>query len=483
MKQSIKKYVPWIALGVVVSGFFLTFILSKRVTDEQIKAYESKTEEAETYLEARQYSVAISTYFNAVEIIPKRVNAYEGIINILLLKNRPEDAVEVIEKSARSLNYQDKSVLYKLVGDYYYQNRDYSKAHDMYDRGFLLKVKNSGLDLMNGKVYLQLGDVREAKKYLQKNAFTEEEQIETNLLLSYIHAIKDKDQASKYLKLQQPVNEYISYYDEFSDILKSLDGDEKYNATKLARVYINSGYPYLAILALEPLKEEIGEYLEGAYFLGRAYFEYGKYKEAIEMLNIASGLGEINTDILWTKARVYYLMDDLENTVKEYDNALGTMQEEIVLPLVKEYFEILLDNNRKLKAEEVVRSLIYKDLDNPFLNFLALQIYYELNDTTKQDYYMEVLEDLNLEDGLLTEYLEYKAKVLLERKDLEKLSSTVELLLGKDKYNPVSHLLYAKYNIAKGDLELAKQSLERAIEYDLGDELSGEAYKVLSSLR
>ncbi|NLB12161.1 hypothetical protein GX830_02170, partial [Candidatus Dojkabacteria bacterium] len=285
MKKNIKKYIPWIVLLLIIISLSTAYLLSRRVTQEQLLAYESRITEAEKYLEAKQYSMSVSKFQEASEIIPRRVDAYEGIISILLLKNRVEDSEQVVRKSATALGSYDRSLLYKMIGDKYYEQGQYQKASEMYENGLTLGVRNTALELKYGKVMLKKGEISEAKKYLQRSGFTHEEQVEANLILSYIYSTEDISKSKKFIKMIEPTSSFGIYYEEIKEILNDLDDDKKFNASKLSRVYINQGYPFLAITILEPLNEEITEYLEGMYFLGRAYTEFGDYSEAIEILN------------------------------------------------------------------------------------------------------------------------------------------------------------------------------------------------------
>lgn len=480
-KELLKKYIPWIILSVIILSLSLWYVLSRRITQEQLDQYNEKVQQAQTLIDGKQYSAGIKKYYEAVDIIPKKVDAYEGIIEVLLTKNRVKDAQDVIEKSAKPLNVYDKSILYKMVGDEYYDMGEYGKAFDMYDSGLVLGVKNMGLELALGKVYLQKGNISGAKKQFQKSGFEGNEKLEANLLLSYIYAKDDISRAKSTLKSQKASEKMEIYYDEFSEVLNSLDEDKKYNASKLARIYINNGYPYLAISVLEPMKDEILEYLEGVYFLGRAYLEYGQYDKAIETLDMAISLGGMETDILWTKARAYYKKNDLDNTTKSYDGAVGYAGSELPQDLITEYIDILLKNNQTLKASELVRDLSSLQPELAYLNILAIKVNYILNEEAKIDYYLSKLEDLELSKTEEREYLQWKSRVLLDKG--EDVDEYLVKLSNIDKYNPYYHLFLAKTQIKDKEEELAIQSLERALEYDLDYEVTEEASKLLSSLR
>lgn len=486
MKKDIKKYLPWIILLVLVISLSSWYILSKRITQEQMSLYEGKIQEAQAHVEARQFSMGMQKYYEAVDIVSSEVEAYKGIISILLAKNRLSDAQEVIEESGRALNNYDKSFLYKMVGDEYYNLKQYGKAYDMYDAGSFLGVNNMELELMLGKTYLNLGEVKDAKSQFNKTGYKGELLEEANLLLAYIYAIDDPQKAKTTLNSITDVEEVQIYYEEFEKILNSLDEDKKFNATKLARVYINNGYPYLAILALEAKEEEMMEYLEGMYFLGRAYFDYGQYDEAVEVLNKALTLGGMEEDILWIKARSYFLLNDLENAIKSYDSAIGHMGPTTNSDLVTEYVELLLENNQVLKASDLVRGLLVLDGEKPYFNLLAIEVNYELNEDTKVEYYLNQLEEMELNNSDEKEYLKWKVLSMLEidsEKREEDVEEYLDTLFELDRFNPYYHFFLAKVELEEGNEEMAIQSLEQAIEYDLDYEITDEALKLLSSLR
>ncbi len=486
MKKDIKKYLPWIILLVLVISLSSWYILSKRITQEQMSLYEGKIQEAQAHVEARQFSMGMQKYYEAVDIVSSEVEAYKGIISILLAKNRLSDAQEVIEESGRALNNYDKSFLYKMVGDEYYNLKQYGKAYDMYDAGSFLGVNNMELELMLGKTYLNLGEVKDAKSQFNKTGYKGELLEEANLLLAYIYAIDDPQKAKTTLNSITDVEEVQIYYEEFEKILNSLDEDKKFNATKLARVYINNGYPYLAILALEAKEEEMMEYLEGMYFLGRAYFDYGQYDEAVEVLNKALTLGGMEEDILWIKARSYFLLNDLENAIKSYDSAIGHMGPTTNSDLVTEYVELLLENNQVLKASDLVRGLLVLDGEKPYFNLLAIEVNYELNEDTKVDYYLNQLGEMELNNSDEKEYLKWKVLSMLEIDSDEReedVEEYLDTLFELDRFNPYYHFFLAKVELEEGNEEMAIQSLEQAIEYDLDYEITDEALKLLSSLR
>lgn len=481
MKKNIKKYIPWIILLLVILSLSTWYILSRRVTQEQLSIYQTKIEEAQTHVQARQYTTALTKYYDAVDVIPSKIEAYEGIIDILILKNRLDNALEVLEKSARPLSSNDKSVLYMKIGNIHYNLGEYEKALSIYDDGMILGVTNRALELMIGKTYLNMGDIKKAQAQLLNSGYEGIQKEEANLLLAYTYALENKDKAKTTLNSVDPSEEMAIYYEEFSDVLESLDEDEKFNATKLSRVYINNGYPYLAIQILEPLEDEIVEYLEGMYFLGRAYYEYGQYDKAIYALDSALTLGGMEMELLWIKGRAYLEKDDLDNTLRNYDGAIGYSGSNYSEELVSEYIDMLLENNQNIKASEVIKTILSVNEDVPSLYLEAIKVYSAIGEEEKISYYISLLEDMELTDQEEKEYLQWKITILLEED--EDIDEYMTQLLELDAFNPNYQYILAKDQLREGDEQLAIQSLEKALEYDLEYEITQNALSLLSSLR
>jgi tetratricopeptide (TPR) repeat protein len=498
MKNNIKKYIPWIILFLLVVSLGTWYYLSRRVSAEQLSQYESKIEEALDYEESRDFSMAMKRYYEAAEIVPKKVEAYDGIISVLIKKDKLDDAEEVIKQSAKPLSNNDRSTLYKKLGDEYYSRKLFDKAYEMYDAGSFLGVNNPGLDLMLGKTYLNQGKVSDARAQFSKSGYAGRELEEANLLLAYIDAIDNTDKAKSTLNSVSNSDEMEIYYEEFRKTLENLDDDKKFNAAKLARVYINNGYPYLAILILEPQREEISEYLEGLYFLGRAYYDYGDYSKSIETLDSALTLGGMEGEIFWVKGRAYMLTNNLESAIKSYDSAIGYYSGEKSSALVEEYFHLLLENNQLLKAEELVKSLLIAFPDEVYLNLLALELNYILDEDAKVEFYLNNLEELREEVTFVRndekDFLRWRITTLIDSyernieddsvgEEMVDIEKYMDELFELDRYSPYYRYFLARVQIIEGEEEMAIQSLEQAIEYDLDYSVTDQCLKLLSSLR
>jgi len=73
------------------------------VSEEKVSEYERIVSDADLLIKGKEYSLALDKLNDATEIIPSRVDAFERIVGIFTVKNKPEDAAKVIEESGGSL--------------------------------------------------------------------------------------------------------------------------------------------------------------------------------------------------------------------------------------------------------------------------------------------------------------------------------------------------------------------------------------------
>ncbi len=481
MKEKLKKLIPWFVLAVILLGTGVWYLLSKRITQEQITSYQQIVSEADSQYEAREYSTAINRYYDAADVIPSRIEAYEGIVDILLLKNRTSDAAEIVEKSAKKISNYDKSILYLKIGDKYYEDTLYDQALDIYLDGLGVGMTNPELELSIAKTYIKKGRLNDANTYLSKSIYTEEAFYESSLLRAYITATTNVDDAKELLSSIQPSDTWKAFYDEFSLILDSMTDDSKFNATKLSRVYINNGYPTLAVNLLEPLSEDIIEYLEGVYFLGRAYLDSGEYDKAIIQFDRALSLGGMEDGILWGKARAYLLQDDLENSFDSYSRAISYAGEDVSSELVAEYFDLLLENAQTLRADEMVKKLM-NYMPEPYVRLYGVKVNKALNDSKKVDYYLGLLAKMKLNDLEKKEYMYLNASNLLAKGNTDAVAQVLEELVKLDRFNPQYYFVNGQLEYNLGNKDSAKEMLKKAVEYDINNLVTEEANQLLSQI-
>jgi len=478
-KVNYKKILPWVILILILGGLITWYVMSRKVSETQRKDYDSKIREAEIDLNAKEYTSAINNFYEATEIIPQRLEAYSGIVDILLMKNRVDDAVSIVRESTRPLTSNDRSYLYQSLGDYYLASKDYDRARQMYQEGLGLGVQNINAELALGRTFLKLGRIDEAKRQVSLSGYGEDNASEANLLLAYILGVEDVKKAKEQIGKISPTSKWALFYDEYDTVLQTLDEDEKFNATKLARVYINNGYPYLALAVLEPLSTEMTSYLDGMYYMGRAYLDAKEYGKAIEAFDKALTIGGMEKEVFWGKARAYYGQNDLQATMDNYSRALGYAGKDVSKELLEEYVRLLLKNKQDLKAVEVVRDVLI-NVEKPFVYLLGIESNYQTGEKAKVDFYLQQLDKMDLTDTEKKEVLYWRARVALDINNTETAKTYLDSLGEIDKYYPQYHLLLGVVKMKEGDVEGARESFQRSIEYDLNNEITEEAGKHLT---
>lgn len=482
MKVKLKKILPWLVLLLVISGLTTWYLLSRRVSEAERSSYDETIKSAELSFNAREYSEAINKYYEATGVIPQELRAYQGIVKILLLKNRVDQAVAITRESTRALSSVDRSQLYKMIGDYYYENNDYHKAKDIYQEGLSLGVVNADAELALGKALINIGRIEEGRKQIEGNSYEGDSAVEANLVLSYTYALKDIEKAKSQIGSMTASGKWNPYYDEFDTVLKSLDDDKKFNATKLARIYLNSNYPHLALNILKTVEEEITEYVEGMYYIGLAYLQANQYDKAIEYFDKASSLGGMEMQIFWGKARANYSKNDLEGTINNYTKAIEFGGKDAPEELVREYVDILLANKQNLKAADTIKYLLVNQ-EKAYIYLLGIEVNDQIGERAVVDFYNQQLGKLELTEEEQKEHLYWRTRLAIDDNNISGANVLLEQLLSKDRYNPKYYLLLGMVKMKENDIVGAKSAFEKGIEYDNSNLISEEALKLLSNLK
>jgi len=461
---------------VLISGIFLSGCTA---SDEDLSKYEQILSDANVLISSREYTSAMEKLSEGVDLIPSKVEALEKMVNIFLIKNRIDDALAIIDESGVKLNGEDKGYLYILVGNSAYEMRDFENALYAYKLGE--DVSNDKRILLGkAKVYLQKGQVEDAKKLLKSN-FEGNEYIEGQLLLSYIDGLNDTNESMKYIEDVEPGDEWRNTYAKWKSILESLTEDELFNRAKLGKLYIDVGYPYLAISVLEPRKDEMGEYADGQYLLGKAYNEVGEYQKSVDLLEESSSITDYNTHIYWILARDYYLLNNVEDSFSYYDSAIASLGNKSIPELYTEYLELLLETNQTEKALEIMR-IADRSSDEYWVNLKYLKIYSLRGDKEQFSYNLDSIEYESLSEQEKREYLYWQGQSLIDSSEFDELRRILDIFSELDKYDPRYNLLVAKMNFKEGNLEEARVYSKKTIEYDLNRLVTEDAQKLLAQI-
>jgi tetratricopeptide (TPR) repeat protein len=461
----------------VLSGLILS---GCTVSEEKISKYEQIVESADMLLEAREYSSAMEKLNEAALLIPSRVDAYERIIDVFILKNRLDDAKKLVDESANRLNSEDRGLLYTSIGDAYYESRDFKKALSSYELAKGIFETNETTQLGIAKVYVQQSNFDGAQSIL-KGKFSDKLDVEAKIIYSYLLSTTNPSKAKELLNSIEPTDEWVDDYEEWIAILDSLTDDELFNSAKLSRVYINAGYPTLAVSLLEPKKKEMVEYVDGMYLLGKAYYEMGKYSESIKLLSDVTAISDLNQYIYWTIARSYFLTDDINSAFSFYESAISYGGDNANEKLYQEFLDLLNDNNQTTRAGEVLRKAD-KIFNKPWVDLYYLKLSYFTKQNEKVVYYTDKIEIEELEGNYKREYLYWKSRIAIENNRLDDAKRALDIFWDIDKFDCRYNLLMAQLSFQEGNIEDARIYSKKAIEYDTQRLVTDEAQKLLARI-
>ncbi|MBP5204330.1 tetratricopeptide repeat protein [bacterium] len=472
---------PWILLLITIGGFAYWYITSQKITTTDEENFTALVNNAQKSVEEHKYADAIKTYYSAIGVIQTKIEPYEGIVDIYLTKNDPESAESVIKDYVLYINNADKSTLYYKIGNYYYEKADYSKAEKMYNSALSMSNETMNVEMALGRTYLKEGEFTKAKNMLSQSGYSDDNLSEATLLLSYIESISDIEKAKETVGGVYPTSKWSLFFDEMQETLNSLTTDEKFNATKLARLFINRGYPHLAVEALGKYADSMDEYPDGLYFLGRAYLDTSRYDDALAVLTKAQALGENLSGIFWAEGRAYYKKNDLDNTMKAYSYVVEESGTNLSKDLYTEYITFLMDNKQYASATTSI-STVSEKVSDPYISLLGAKCAYKSGDLTTLTSYLDKvsasLTSMSLEERKAFWYLRIREHLANSLYDMA--SSELKELLALDKYNPEYYLLMGEYLLTQeGQVNAARDNFQLAIDYDCNNSVTEEAKKKL----
>lgn len=474
-----KKMYRYIFLVLVVISSSL-LLSGCQTSEEKISQYNQIISEADILIEAKEYTSAVEKLSEASELLPSKVEAIERLVDIFVIKNRLEDATRIVEDSGARLKDSDRSVLYSNIGDANYEIKEYDKASYNYQLAREMGDTNSRASLGIAKVSIQKGNIQDARSALGKRLEGESD-IEGKLVLSYIYGLNSPERALEIIKGIEPGSDWRDAYTRWEEALKDLTDDELFNSAKLARTYIQEGYPSLAVALLEPEKEKMSEYIDGIYLLGKAYYEQKEYEKSISLLKEVTAISDLNQYIYWVLARSYYLLDDLEESFSYYDSALSYAGDSAQDLLYTEYIDLLVENNRSEKALEVIKRA-ERIFDDTWVQLYYMRIYSARKDNDKFEYHMDQVEYESLSNDFKAEYLFSKGSSLIQNTQLDDAKRVLDMFWELDKYDPRYNLLYAQLSFQEGNLEDTRIYCKKAIEYDIFRIVTDEAQKLLAQV-
>jgi len=287
-------------------------------SEQTVEKYDTLISSAQSQYDAKQYADSLKIYLDATSQISDRPEAYLGIVKILVDKNLLQKAEEIADiASNKGLNVESSQMFADIAKSYFAQGSN-EQTINLASKSLKNNSENDEAKILLARSYMLQGDIQKAKDYLDVSTSDKNIWFEARLLDSYTKGINLSDIAETISSVTVDSTDVSKLQTQYNNLTQTLDRVKNYQednlfvSTAISGVYINAGYPKLAIDILQPLRDSMGEYWDGLFFLGKAYLDYGDYNKAIDVLNEATSLNPSSAELYLHLARAYYMSDQTE---------------------------------------------------------------------------------------------------------------------------------------------------------------------------
>ena len=476
-------------LLVFVSGFIFSGCMP---SDEQITAAEGLIKEGQDLYAAQQYADAFEKYEAARVQDEGNIDIYIGIADIYLLKNRPEDASEVLEvgvsksrEPSEGYVYLGRIALDKNDADLAvsYLRTAVNSDKDNYEARYLLAVAQVEAGAI-GKADDTLDSPEEAGDWFVWSKLLEAvlhwDDI-TGAQGSIVDArsvdISDSD-------LENIVDDYANLLDDVEELLDE-DASSVHVAVALSYGALLGGYEDVVISNLGEHITDNDEYWDLHLYLGRAYYMNDDLEKSRDHLTEAVSLNPVDSYGPWYLARV--LVEEGSDTKAQelYERAIGLAGVEEKSDIRREYVDALMGMGQYASAEDQIRILEEgAESESERISFMLMRVESflerELHDDASE--ILDAIDRESMADDLDAEYLWARGVIAFNRGDRSAsrgyIEDALELANSESKY----FLLLGQIQFEEGESEAAQMSLERAVDLDLDGEVSVDAVKILDRI-
>jgi len=433
-KKNMKPFIITMLILALFSG--LGFLFWQSSNSKKLEDYSVALTEAQRFYQQHSYANALKSLNKAVAIYPTRSAAYEKTVDILLDKGQYSKAADVATAAESAMNNDAKSDVWGKIGLVYFEMKDYKNASKFLGQSISAE-KESDYTYYYVMTLLNMNLLTDIDKYIDK---TGNDSLVTNW------------------------NLYKSSMDNTSLNL--------FNRTEVVMRLINSGYPYLGINLYKDQDTAIEEYWEAQYYLGKAYYDIGENEKALPYLERALALGSQEVGLHLVTARVQYLLDMLDESIKSYDRAMAFASDDNQFEIMTEYMEMLLIEKLYVKAEsELTRYKQPTETNWQYLEYMYLSKSGNREDAKS----LAAKIDAQLLDSEWAYWYDYsilRISEYISDKEYEsanKLIHEIELVDLYDAYVPYYTALIMVEEKEEGDIQ---ELLDKAKDYDLTGDVS-----------
>jgi Tfp pilus assembly protein PilF len=495
-RQSKKQNHWWFIAGFVIVIVFGIFLSGCAPSDENQKEAEDKVAQAQLLLADRYYIDALKMYEEARTIDPGNADIYTGIADIYILKNRVEDAREVLEVG--SWQSREPSSVYVDLGWLEIGEENADLAVSYCKTAARSDSENYEARYCLAEAYVESGDFENAAdeldipeaaggwyvrgKILEAVLAWDDTDLALEAIGSALKGDSDNGEAEETADLiRQNLNEFEKIDEEtLTDVHR--DVVLSYNA-------LIAGYEDIVISKMEPYAEDNSQYWDLFSYLGQAYYLDGDVEKAESYLSEAVSLNPSDPYSAWYLARVSSDRGKSTEADSLYKRAISLSPDGESKEIREEYVGFLMENGQYAEAADQLEKLDENaETDEIHYRYALMRVESFINRELYDDA-AEILESMGrtepvaLASGPLAgEYRWAQAEVEYANGNREEALSLVDSAINHGPAEPRYHLLRGQLLFELGQSEDAEKALERAIDLDLDGEVSAEAVKVLDRI-
>jgi Tfp pilus assembly protein PilF len=467
-----------LAFFVVALVVFVIYMYggNNRVTEKDKEKVAQLYTEAQADYASADYTQAIETIYDAMEIDSGDVNLYLLLCDIYEKKNRYDLVIDFLQ-SVEGKMRQDPLIQRRLGRAHCIEGNNENCINTV--SNFYSVETFDREEFLMQEALLNLERYEEVSKKLDGLSKCENRWQLQGLLIKSVNSGVEYSKVLEWFDNCESdyygITETASYVGSLEQ-LKEEDLSEDVKNIKYLLINSNlalkRGYSKLAINKLTNSNYDLEENWEAQFILGSAYNSLGDYAKAEEYLIKASALNQYSYKVDWVLADVYNSLGRNDTSQDKYLRAIALAGDES--PAVREdYIDFLKDNKyTSFVYDEYIKlitSYEQTSKNDKYLeaNLDAAKLYYDLD---KMDLVNEFLgnitsekEDLEI-SYIKDEYYLFKCEMLVEQNEYTKVENILEVdNFAEDSYE---NYCLGLYHFVQGEKDEATEAFDEAVDAD-----------------
>lgn len=481
-----------IALLVIAAAIAGTiYYLNMQQTSDEVPASDY-AQEAEQFLENKQYSRALEQYKLAINADPSNPDMYLSAADIHLLKSQYDEAIDLLKNGETTVTHPDK--IHRKMGAILLGQKNYEDASNYIEKSLEENPNNwETVELLIVAYSYQKKELGQAQARVADIEPQEQENKSRKEYYSALLNYSDASAALAYAKEAQQLAENNDFREKVNNLIAIFEARQEepddivtHNTFLAYELMRNDLYTYAIPLIQESIAEN-DEYYAAYMYLGVCNMKLEQLEDAEKNLSKATTVAPDEVQPWVFLAQVYTIQNNQKKAIDTYESALNVEKDNAIVrhDFARTLIKFGLHRQAKLEYEELLElesNDIY--IYQKELVFLLLD---HLNEPGEALIYAEDL--VNNWNGFSTSDEKVQAELLdalgwayqkNNQKDnaLQYLTQSIETY----PYLAITHYHLGVIYAEIGNVSEARIQLERAIDLDLEGDISPLANQKLETL-